>query len=971
MRLVKILVAGSICALAAISVGWWWKNKGPIHAQEKRIPWTTSRITGSPEPPPPYQTQRAFPKLTFSAPTDLAYAPGSDRLFIVQQFGKVFSIPNDESCAKPDLAIDLTGELMTLAKTANAKGVGNVYGIAFHPQFTQNHQVFICYVLDSKTPGKDLPDGSRVSRFTVSSMDPPRIDPSSEQIILEWQAGGHNGGSIQFGNDGDLYISTGDQGNPNPPDPFNTGQDISDLRSSILRIDVDHPDQGRPYGIPRDNPFVHQEGARPEVYAYGLRNPWRTSFDRSTGNLWVADVGWELWESVHCIEPGGNYGWSIMEGPNPVHPDGKRGPTPIIAPLAALPHTESASITGGVVYRGKKLPALNGCYVFGDWDTRRIWAAKVVDGKRLEAYKQIAQTDQRIVAFTLDPQGEMVVLDYEGTIQRLVPNPMTGNGSFPRRLSETGLFASVPDQAPAPGVYGFAPKVEQWVDGASSERFVAIPGKESAGWGKFWDDDVPGWPRDSVLVRTLSVGAGLSKKRVETQLLHFDGKQWHGYSYAWNEQQSDAELVGADGGEREVVLAGPIPRKQTWHYSSRAQCMTCHSPWSGFAMAFALPQMDENSVARFRELGLIPYPKEGAPAPSKFKLTSLDDPSASVEAKARSYLHVNCSPCHRMGGGGSAMIDVRADLPLNKTFTINAPANLGTFGIDGAKVICPGDPARSVMLYRLSKMGKGHMPKIGPTVVDERAVELISQWVSQMPQAETMPKKRMEEMGMVAELEAGKTQALDQLLTSSSGALSLAMSLGEGRVMGQARELAISKGSASPDENIRDLFERFIPEEKRIKRLGMNIDPARLLAMKGNAEQGKKVFFEYSGGLCARCHRINGQGEDFGPELTHIASKYTPPQMLENILQPAKTIDPKYVVYAVRTSKGEDLAGFLMEKSDKEIVLKDSQKQIIRIPMKNVKKMTPQPISAMPEGILGDLTAQQAGDLLEYLKTLK
>src|SRR5262249_4763972 len=153
-------------------------------------------------------------------------------------------------------------------------------------------------------------------------------------------------------------------------------QDISDLLSSILRIDVNHEADGKPYAVPPDNPFLKTPGARPEVWAYGFRNPWRMSFDRDTGDLWVGDVGWELWEMVYHVQKGGNYGWSVMEGPQAVRPDSRRGPTPILPPALAFPHTEAASITGGYVYHGKRLPELQGVYVCGDWVTRKLWGAR-------------------------------------------------------------------------------------------------------------------------------------------------------------------------------------------------------------------------------------------------------------------------------------------------------------------------------------------------------------------------------------------------------------------------------------------------------------------------------------------------------------------------------------------------------------------------------------------------------------------
>src|SRR5438093_3130635 len=258
-------------------VSAWNKVLQPDSGQpfgiETRIPWTTSRLVGSPDPPLPYVVKRVFPKLNFKEPVDLTSTPAVDRFFIAELSGKIFSFPTDSDDGQPDLVVDLR---------TNISGFNQTYGMTFHPGFATNRFVYVCYVF------KDgVPDGTHVSRFIMTRTDPPQIDPASEKIIITWVSGGHNGGCLKFGPDGYLYISTGDAASPDPADPLNTGQDISDLLSSILRIDVDHEHGGKPYGVPADNPFVNTAGARPEVWSYGSRNPCRWSFHRQTRALTV------------------------------------------------------------------------------------------------------------------------------------------------------------------------------------------------------------------------------------------------------------------------------------------------------------------------------------------------------------------------------------------------------------------------------------------------------------------------------------------------------------------------------------------------------------------------------------------------------------------------------------------------------------------------------------------------------------
>ena len=429
--------------------------------------------------------------------------------------GRVSSFPDDPQCAKTNLALDLAKLHPDLTA---------FYGLAFHPRFEENRYLYVCYVLKN-----DLADGSVVARFTASRTDPPVIDPKSEQVILRFWSGGHNGGCLDFGNDGYLYLSTGDGAGPSPPDTLNTGQDCSDLLSSILRIDVDHPEPGKPYRIPPDNPFIGITGVRPEIWSFGFRNPWRMSIDHATGDLWVGDVGWELWEMIYKVKRGGNYGWSVMEGPQPVHVEGRRGPSPILPPTKAHPHSEAASITGGYVYHGTRLPELAGAYIYGDYQTGTVWSLRV-QGDRVIEHKELARTPIHLAAFGEDRAGELYLVDHDRThqIYRLIRNPAAkGRSDFPRRLSQTGIFASTRDHRPAPGVIPYVVNSELWADGATAERFLAVPGE-----GRVGLDERGSWrfPEGSVLVRTVSSAgdgrASVSRRRVETQILHFQDDAW-------------------------------------------------------------------------------------------------------------------------------------------------------------------------------------------------------------------------------------------------------------------------------------------------------------------------------------------------------------------------------------------------------------------------------------------------------------
>ena len=269
-----------------------------------RKPWTTSRIVGSPDTPLPLSIVPAFPGLKFSDPMHIRWQPDLDRYVVCELGGKLWSFPHDDQATTADLMVDLKSTLKSF-DPAKSNGCENVYSIAFDPDFANNRFIYVCMIFSSKT-GSPLPDGSRISRFSVTEHSPPEIDVDSELPIITWLAGGHNGCDLAFDNSGCLLISTGDATEPSPPDRLKTGQDISDLLASILRIDVRGATKEKPYTIPHDNPFLDVPNARGEVWAFGFRNPWRIAFDKPTESLYLGDVGWEKWELVHKVVRGGN-----------------------------------------------------------------------------------------------------------------------------------------------------------------------------------------------------------------------------------------------------------------------------------------------------------------------------------------------------------------------------------------------------------------------------------------------------------------------------------------------------------------------------------------------------------------------------------------------------------------------------------------------------------------------------------------
>jgi len=1022
-------------------------NERP-YGMASRIPWTTSRIEGTPEPPPKYTVRRAFPNLKFDQPVFISQEPGTNRFLVAELDGKIFAFTSET----PD---DASRELFLDTKR-------QIYAFSFHPRYEENGQIFVFSPLDPADKGDVKDRRSRVSRFRASLEYPRKSSAETEEVIIEWLSGGHNGGEAIIGPDGYLYICTGDS--TSGSDPTATGQGVNDLFSVMMRLDVENPAEGKAYAIPPDNPFINFPDARPEIWAFGFRNPWRMSFDEKSGDLWVGDVGQDLWEMVRLVRKGENYGWSVQEGNHPFHPEKPIGPGPIIPPVIEHHHTECRSITGGYVYHGSKFPELQGTYFYGDYEYGQVWALRY-DGQRVTWQDQLADTSLRIVSFGVGRDGEIYLVDHPtGELYTLehAPEQIAGR-PFPRKLSETGMFDSVSEHQVVEGLIPYSVNAPQWVDGGRKVRFAGIPGDLKA---DFIEDSkaMGAWsfPDGTVHMETISfdldssaagnTGETNHSKRIETRILVRQENQWLGYSYLWNDEQTDAELVGTRGMDLKLSVSDDsVPggkRQQTWRVPSRDECMACHSRAAGFVLGFSTAQMNrehdydgvwDNQLRAWNHVGMFSKPIEKKPD-EYFELPNPYGTSDDINAKSRAWLHVNCSVCHVADGGGNAKLEVNFSRKLKDAKLVNELPLHGTFDLTDARLITPGDPFASVLFYRLSKLGRGRMPHVSSRQHDEQGLQLIHDWIRKLPpviattgsteatdskpvadepegsseeaklaaaKAAELKKaqevRKTEEDRIATELQeaataeaAERTDAeyqlvldrleetatlandeqaigMDEILASTRTAFIAAYALSEHPEPAAWKQSLINAAMAHPNANVRDLFERFVPEEKRIQRLGELFDPHSVLALPGDPERGRQLFFG-NASQCRNCHRVKQEGGIVGPELTEIGKKLKPEELLEAVAEPSRRIDQKYIAYSLLTTEGKVYSGILAEKSESQIVLNilhGNESQQVRVPTSEVEELVPQTKSIMPDRMLRDMTMQQAADLIAYLSSLK
>lgn len=756
--------------------------EGPIApaSTKGRVPAKNMKVVGSPEPPLPYKTINAFPKLKLKNLTCILPVPDSN-LMLASSMDRPYA---PSSIVRFDSREDVA-ESHTLLESKDT-----IFDMLFHPDYKKNGYLY----LGCNGPGPEAKKHTRVVRYTISNKSPFTIDLKSAVTIKEWHSDGHNGAALAFGIDGMLYVTSGD--GTSDSDTWVSGQDMTRPLGKVLRLDVDHPDEGKQYSVPKDNPFLHIKDAVPETWAYGLRNPWRMHCDKKTGHLWVGNNGQDLWEQVYFIRKGDNYGWSVMEGSHPFYSLRKPGPTPFVKPIAEHHHSEARSLTGGIVYYGSKFPELQGCYIYGDHSTGKIWGIRH-DGEKVTWHKEIADTSLQITGFGEDNDGNLLVVDLLGIIHKFIavakdlPQP-----HFPKKLSESGLFQSIRNHEMVEGVIPYSVNAPFWSDQSFKVRFIALPEFDSEGKPTFIDySSSKSWtfPNGTVIVKSFALemehGNSQSKQWIETRFMTRQEGEWVGYSYLWNKEQTDADLVEsagrdvsfqiADKGEKEGI------RNQVWHYPSRAECMVCHSRASNFVLGLCEVQMNkshdyktgsENQLHHLEQLRILKprssdlkealkrigqadgkkdkeldewvntqlsFPDQRKPATPDHllplpvsqlkKLVNPYDKNQPLEARVKSYLHSNCANCHINAGGGNSQMDLDFFADKTKIKILDEKPNHHTFGFKDAKIIAPGDPERSVLLHRISIVGTGQMPQISRNMVDKQAVELFTEWIRSLP----------------------------------------------------------------------------------------------------------------------------------------------------------------------------------------------------------------------------------------------
>ncbi|HEY5345230.1 MAG TPA: PQQ-dependent sugar dehydrogenase, partial [Verrucomicrobiae bacterium] len=722
----------------------------------------------------------AFTNLLFTNSVGLTHVPDSNQLCVWEREGRVWTFENSAGVTEKKIVLDISQQCQGWDDSG-------LLGVAFHPGFATNHFMFVYYtwvkpgtVAGSPTsrPIPNLPDTyhDRLERYTLDANGV--AIPESVKIFVDLtnQTVWHHGGGMFFHpTNGFLYWTDGDNSVGDNDQIINKS-----LYSGVFRIDVDsrggeisHAPPRQPTGgftanyfIPNDNPFVGQSNVLEEFFCLGLRSPHRMTYDAPSGKIFIGDVGESSREEIDVIEPGEsalNFQWNRCEG------NLGKMIAPFIGvsrgPLLDYPHTDGRAVIGGYVYRGQEFAHdLGGKYIFGDNVMRTVWA---LDETTTPVKKTLlcvmpkgtgpnAGTDYTgLSSFGTDAEGEIYFCQMSSIggrifkLQRGGPPPPTH--VLPKLISQTGAFTDLTNLSPANFLIPYTVNSPLWSDGAVKKRWFTIPTNTVIGFTATGE-----WtfPAGSVFVKNFDLPVDDTNpnvlRRLETRILVRDTNNYvYGASYKWRMDNSDADLVTTGITEPIEIKTATGTRTQNWFYPGRQDCLTCHTPASSGVLGVKTRQLNGsfnypngvtgNQLHTLGHLGIFDATFDDRKIYRYPRLVNITNNSAALQLRARSYLDANCSMCHRPGSAG-AFFDARFDTPLKKQNLING-AVANQLGIAGAKVIVPGDTNKSILFYRVSRVGENQMPPLGKNIVDDKAVDVIGKWISSLrAAAPTLPK---------------------------------------------------------------------------------------------------------------------------------------------------------------------------------------------------------------------------------------
>jgi uncharacterized repeat protein (TIGR03806 family) len=642
------------------------------------------------------------------------------RIYTAAQSGFIESVDLDQ----PDLGGAV--QYLDISDRVVAQNEAGLIGFAFHPDYVVNGHVFVHYVTGS-------PLRSRVSRFTRNAANPLTANPDSEIVIFERARSNlfHCGGMLAFGPDGFLYLSLGDD------QVGANAQDVTSPFGKILRLNANAVNTPAP-----NNPFAGHGGDSAFVWAMGLRNTWKFSFDRQTGEMWGADVGEQQREEINRIVAGGNYGWPYFEGELPYDNPQGLPYAQFIAPIHTYSPSLGQAITGGYVYRGTESPSLWGSYVFGDYVAGRIWALVWnAATQTVVEVREIAFGTGALPTFGEDAAGELW-FSGGGELLTLEETQPGSGATIPPFLSQTGIFANLATLETVPGIVPYDVVSPLWSDGAAKRRWIALPGMEQIA---FHPTDPWTFPDGTVFVKhfelELAVG-GL--RRLETRVLWVHEGQWQGVTYRWNDAQTDAELLNS-GQTMMVEVVDPFAPGGTlsfaWQFPSPANCLECHNGPAGRALGVNTPQLNktfqygsvaDNQLRAWNNIQLFTTNIGPPTNPAFAKYVDPADTTKSSAERARSYLASNCAGCHRQDGPYAPFLDfdLRAGIPVSDMKVVGVNANYTPPGFAGTKRIEPFDPASSILWQRMHTLNPFfRMPPLGSNRRDELGLDVVGTWI--------------------------------------------------------------------------------------------------------------------------------------------------------------------------------------------------------------------------------------------------